>query len=40
MNWMQAITLGCSLTSTDPVALVALLKEFGSTARFNTLLEG
>lgn len=40
MNWMQAITLGCSLTSTDPVALVALLKEFGSTAKFNTLLEG
>lgn len=38
MNWMQAITLGCSLTSTDPVALVALLKEFGSTAKFNTLL--
>lgn len=26
MNWMQAITLGCALTSTDPVALVALLK--------------
>lgn len=40
MNWMQAITLGCSLTSTDPVALVALLKDFGSTAKFNTLLEG
>jgi len=40
MDWMQAITLGCSLTSTDPVALVALLKEFGSTTRFNTLLEG
>ncbi len=26
MNWYQAITLGCALTSTDPVALVALLK--------------
>lgn len=40
MNWMQAITLGCAMTSTDPVALVALLKNFGSTSRFNTLLEG
>jgi len=40
MTCMQAITLGCSLTSTDPVALVALLKDFGSTTKFNTLLEG
>lgn len=40
MNWMQAVTLGCSLTSTDPVAMVALLKEFGTTGKFNTLLEG
>jgi NhaP-type Na+/H+ or K+/H+ antiporter len=40
MNWMQAITLGCAMTSTDPVALVALLKDFGSTSKFNTLLEG
>jgi NhaP-type Na+/H+ or K+/H+ antiporter len=40
MNWMQAITFGCAMTSTDPVALVALLKDFGFTSKFNTLLEG
>jgi NhaP-type Na+/H+ or K+/H+ antiporter len=40
MTWSQAVTLGCALTSTDPVAVVALLKDMGSNARFNTLLEG
>lgn len=26
MSWYQAITLGCALSSTDPVAVVTLLK--------------
>jgi NhaP-type Na+/H+ or K+/H+ antiporter len=26
MTWYQAITLGCALASTDPVAVVTLLK--------------
>lgn len=38
MTWYQAITLGCALASTDPVAVVTLLKELGSSSRFNTLI--
>ena len=26
MTWYQALTLGCALSSTDPVAVVTLLK--------------
>jgi NhaP-type Na+/H+ or K+/H+ antiporter len=40
MTWYQALTLGCALSSTDPVAVVTLLKELGSSGRFNTLIEG
>ncbi len=36
----MALTLGCVLSATDPVAVVALLKELGASARFNTLVEG
>ena len=40
MSWFNALTLGCILSATDPVAVVALLKELGASARFNTLVEG
>ena len=38
LNWYQALTLGCVLSATDPVAVVALLKELGASVRFNTLV--
>jgi len=31
---------GCVLSATDPVAVVALLKELGASPRFGTLIEG
>lgn len=40
LSWYQAFTLGCVLSATDPVAVVALLKELGASVRFNTLIEG
>ena len=40
LSWYQAFTLGCVLSATDPVAVVALLKELGASVRFNTLVEG
>ena len=40
LSWYQALTLGCVLSATDPVAVVALLKELGASVRFNTLVEG
>jgi NhaP-type Na+/H+ or K+/H+ antiporter len=40
LTWYQAITLGAALSSTDPVAVVTLLKELGSSVKFNTLIEG
>lgn len=32
--------IGSIISTTDPVAVVALLKELGTSIRFNTLLEG
>jgi NhaP-type Na+/H+ or K+/H+ antiporter len=40
LSWNEALTLGCVLSATDPVAVVALLKELGASVRFNTLIEG
>ncbi len=40
MSWYEAFTLGAVLSATDPVAVVALLKELGASIRFNTLIEG
>jgi NhaP-type Na+/H+ or K+/H+ antiporter len=40
MSWYEAFTLGAVLSATDPVAVVALLKELGASVRFNTLIEG
>ena len=40
MTWFLAFTLGSVLSATDPVAVVALLKELGASTKFNTLIEG
>jgi CPA1 family monovalent cation:H+ antiporter len=40
LNWYQALALSSAIISTDPVAVVTLLKELGSSSRFNTLIEG
>ncbi len=40
MDWNLAFTLGAVLSATDPVAVVALLKELGASTKFNTLIEG
>ncbi len=34
------MALGCVLSATDPVAVVALLKELGASVQFNVLVEG
>jgi len=40
LNWAAALTLGAIVSTTDPVAVVALLKELGAHAKFNLLIEG
>ena len=40
LTWYEALTLGCVLSATDPVAVVALLKELGASIQFNLLVEG
>jgi len=40
LDWPQALVIGSILATTDPVAVVALLKELGTSVKFNTLLEG
>lgn len=40
MSWYEALALGCVLSATDPVAVVALLKELGASVHFNILVEG
>ena len=40
LNWPQALTLGSIVCTTDPVAVVALLKELGAPIHLNTLIEG
>lgn len=39
MDWWAALTLGSILAATDPVAVVALLKELGAPLHINTLIE-
>ncbi len=39
-DWGEALTIGAILAATDPVAVVALLKELGTSVKFNILLEG
>ena len=38
-NWGEAITFGSIVSATDPVAVVALLKELGASKRLATLIE-
>lgn len=40
LSWYEACALGCVLSATDPVAVVALLKDLGASVKFNTLVEG
>ena len=40
LQWDQALTIGAIIAATDPVAVVALLKELGTSIKFNILLEG
>lgn len=39
-SWYSALTLSAIISTTDPVAVVALLKSVGAPAHFNTLVEG
>jgi len=40
MTWSGALMAGSVLSATDPVAVVALLKELGASPKFGTLIEG
>ncbi len=40
LDWGEALTIGAIIAATDPVAVVALLKELGTSIKFNILLEG
>ena len=40
LTWMGALTLGSIVSTTDPVAVVALLKQMGAPVPLNTLIEG
>lgn len=39
-GWPEGLVIGSILSATDPVAVVALLKELGTPITFNVLLEG
>lgn len=39
-NWTFALMFGALISATDPVAVVALLKELGTSKRFSTLVDG
>lgn len=39
-DWNAALTMGAILSATDPVAVVALMKELGVSERLATLIEG
>jgi NhaP-type Na+/H+ or K+/H+ antiporter len=39
-SWSTSLLLGGLLSATDPVAVVALLKELGASKKLNTLIEG
>lgn len=39
-DWNAALMAGAILSATDPVAIVALLKELGVSERLTTLMEG
>jgi NhaP-type Na+/H+ or K+/H+ antiporter len=39
-TWSEALMFGSILSATDPVAVVALLKELGVNRKLSTLIEG
>eukprot|EP00051_Salpingoeca_urceolata_P007004 m.92774 g.92774 ORF g.92774 m.92774 type:complete len:1268 (+) comp15075_c0_seq1:118-3921(+) len=39
-SWAESLLLGSLLSATDPVAVVALLKDLGASAKLGTLIEG
>lgn len=39
LSYWDALTLGSILAATDPVAVVALLKELGAPIHINTIIE-
>jgi NhaP-type Na+/H+ or K+/H+ antiporter len=39
-SWSTGLLLGGLLSATDPVAVVALLKELGASKKLSTLIEG
>lgn len=39
-NWKTCLLLGGLLSATDPVAVVALLKELGASKKLSTIIEG
>ena len=39
-GWFTALTFGSMMSATDPVAVVALLRELGASKRLSLLIEG
>jgi NhaP-type Na+/H+ or K+/H+ antiporter len=39
-DWKISLLLGGLLSATDPVAVVALMKELGASKKLNTIIEG
>lgn len=39
-NWLSSLMYGSIVSATDPVAVVALLKELGASKRLSTMIEG
>jgi len=39
-NWYASLMYGAIISATDPVAVVALLKELGASKRLSTMIEG
>lgn len=39
-TWTGAFMFGSIVSCTDPIAVVALLKELGASKKFNTIIEG
>lgn len=39
-SWKTSLWLGGLLSATDPVAVVALLKELGTSKKLSTIIEG
>lgn len=40
LTWVESFIMGSVMSATDPVAVVALLKELGAPVKFNMLIEG